>query len=626
MKKTLLALLFICALFFVGCATTKDTEVFRFEIRELKLTLYATQDNKSKDLKLIRGEAEKNATIVYTVTYVNGDKAGTIDMNNGIISVQGSGTNDKGYATTKGVDDIVKVTPLSEGVVRFSAFVEGRENVADSIIITVEKESMNGFQLKAKSGFYYDEKDDQKKEPIVYLNCTATFDTSTLPSYLDKKVLRYEVSDETIATVSETGTIKGLALGSVTVKAYSEYDPTFYSMLNIKVTYAPAGKILISNEEEYLSDKEDLTNGDVVNIFTEVEAKTSGISKDSVNQNVTIKSSNESVLVVEKDEEGNVSIKAIAGGKANLVVETEDKKVKKEIEYTVSWPKTEELNLSSYELTIKKGKDASPERTEVKPENACPDLEISFKKESEENDSKYIAIDGNKIIGKEVTDSPITLIVKTIESGTNVPIEKEINVTVVYDDITGVSFATKAFTVTTGDSSFKDGVLETQLKWSVSPNGADPSVQFESSDETIATVDEKGKLTILDKVGTATITVTSKVNAELKDEFVVTVTPKAESFTVEWPEDERHVFTYSDDLEIVITVNILPEAASQDTFNVEIDNKGNCYVDYDKDGNKIILVLDPDSLGEFEVIINVPGVDGEQFRSYSIVAPAENED
>ena len=86
-KKIFLVILFMISLFFVGCATTKATEVFRFEVRELKLTISTVVESKEKELKLIRGEVDKNATVVYTVTLVEGDKAGQIDMNNGMLQL-----------------------------------------------------------------------------------------------------------------------------------------------------------------------------------------------------------------------------------------------------------------------------------------------------------------------------------------------------------------------------------------------------------------------------------------------------------------------------------------------------------------------------------------------------------
>ena len=93
----------------------------------------------------------------------------------------------------------------------------------------------------------------------------------------------------------------------------------------------------------------------------------------------------------------------------------------------------------------------------------------------------------------------------------------------------------------------------------------------------------------------------------------MSVAAKPVDFSVEGPEDLTE-FVYSEDLEVVFTVTILPEDALQDAFEVEIDNKDNCFVDYEVEGNKIKLIFDPDSLGEFDLIVYVDGISKEWFR------------
>lgn len=66
---------------------------------------------------------------------------------------------------------------------------------------------------------------------------------------------------------------------------------------------------------------------------------------------------------------------------------------------------------------------------------------------------------------------------------------------------------------------------------SVTPSNASKSVSFKTSKKSIATVTSKGVVTGK-KVGTATITVTSKVNKKIKATCKVTVKPKATSVTM----------------------------------------------------------------------------------------------
>ena len=610
MKKRILLIVLVLASVFllIGCATTKASDVFRFEVRELKLTLYGdSEKNKEKELKLIRGDTDKNATIVYTASYIEGENAGTVDMNNGIIEIRGSGTNDKGYATTTGINDNVKIVPVGEGKIRFTAYVQGKENVVDSIIVTVQKEILSAFTLTA----VYDS---------IYVTQTTSFRTSTIPAYLDGSVLRYEVSDEKIATITPEGSLKGLTPGEVTVKAYSKYDPSLYAVTKVKITYADAANVLVLDEEEFeIEDEILLTNGDTKVVSAIVEARGAGLTTDSVSQKVTFKSEDTSVLKVTTNADGTATLTAVSGGETTLTVQSEDKKATTTLDIKVNWPQTESLDLVSDNLNVCVKKNVSVERTGVVPANANPKLKLTVKEGSEE----FVSVSGDKIEG--LKPGQATVIVSTIESKGNTPIEKEVTVNVSYDTITSISLQTKEFIIVTGDSKFNEGVYTFALKWSLVPAGSNPQVTLHSSDETIATIAEDGTVTVHENIGEAVITVKSSDNPEVKAECNIKVAAQPTSFTVEGPEDLTE-FVYSEELKVEFTVTIEPSTALQDQFEVEIDNKGDCFVDYETEGNKITLIFDPDALGEFDIVIYVDGVSHEWFRSYSITAPETNEE
>ena len=610
-KRILLTLLFLCALFLlVGCATTKATDVFRFEVRELKLTLYAdVNNNKEKQLKLIRGDTDKNATIVYTVSYIQGENAGTIDMDNGIVQVKGSGTNDKGYVTTTGVDDVVKLIPLKEGTVRFTAFVQGKENVGDSIIVTVEKEIMSGFQLIANNS-------------EVYVNETGSFTTKTIPSYLDNSVLRYEVSDETIATINEAGTLKGLKPGTVTVKAYSKYDPTLCATTSVKILYADAGSITVYDTDDEMQEEINLANGASIDVYAEVKAKQTGVKMNSVNQNVTYESSDTKVFNVTKNEDGTATILATGGGSAKLTVTSDDKKANQTVDINVTWGVTEELCLESTTLSVKKDKTVEVKRTEIKPANANPNFKLDYKSD---DDKEIILINSDGTI-KGLKPGEAYVVVSSIESGQEVePKVAEIKVTVSYDDLVAIKVVGDGFNVVENSSSFVENEINTKLVWSYNPTGINPElIKVESSDETIAKIDKEGNLKVFNKVGTAVITISSTQNPEIKAEYNVKVAEAPEDFSYSGVND-GDIFTYSEGLEVIIVVKIEPENALQDAFDVEIENKGDCFVDFETEGNNIILIFDAEALGEFDVIITVPGVQKEEVISLKVVAPAASE-
>ena len=62
MKKRVLALMMLFLLIgLFGCAKTQVTDVFRFEVRELEMTLYADETkNLEKELGLIKGDIDKD--------------------------------------------------------------------------------------------------------------------------------------------------------------------------------------------------------------------------------------------------------------------------------------------------------------------------------------------------------------------------------------------------------------------------------------------------------------------------------------------------------------------------------------------------------------------------------------
>ena len=610
-KKIFLVILFMISLFFVGCATTKATEVFRFEVRELKLTISTVVESKEKELKLIRGEVDKNATVVYTVTLVEGDKAGQIDMNNGILQVIGTGTTEEGYVTT-GINENVKILPLAEGVVKLNAFIKGKENVADSIVITVGRESLNGFKISAV-------------KPEIVVGTTTGFKTSTSPSHIDASVLKYEVSDENIATISESGILTGIALGTVTVKAYSKYDPTMFSTTTVTISYAQAGKIRIfdANEDE-IEDKLSMMNGDKCAITTLVSPKDTSLKDNSVSQKVTVTSDKTNVCSVETSETGYVLV-AKSGGEAKIKITSEDKKAEETITVTVNWPQTNSFSVKvndeevSEEINGVVKKAIKFVRGAIDPENACPDFEIDFKDDGEEKLAEYqeiLSIKGNEIEGLKPGTAYIVL--KTIESKGNEPLTKEIKVNVSYDTIEAIEMVTKDITLITGDEEFENDVYETSIRWNLKPAGSNPGVTCTSDNETVATIDNEGNLVIKDSVGTAKITITSTDNPEVTATLVVKVADKPSSYTVDGPDDGAS-FVYSTDLKIELTVTILPAEAAQDLFEVEIDSS-ECEVKYTIDGSKITLTFDPESLGSFDVIITVQGVTGEWIHSYTVTA------
>lgn len=99
-------------------------------------------------------------------------------------------------------------------------------------------------------------------------------------------------------------------------------------------------------------------------------------------------------------------------------------------------------------------------------------------------------------------------------------------------------------TVASTDISLEEGATKAITATVTPDNATNKEVIYKSTDETIATVDEKGVVTGV-KEGTTTVTVTSKENAEITATVNITVTKKSENPTPS--EDKTTVYTFLSD-------------------------------------------------------------------------------
>lgn len=116
-------------------------------------------------------------------------------------------------------------------------------------------------------------------------------------------------------------------------------------------------------------------------------------------------------------------------------------------------------------------------------------------------------------------------------------------------------------TVASADISLEEGATKAITVTITPDNATNKEVTYKSTDETIATVDEKGVVTGV-KEGTTTVTVTSKENAELTATVYITVTKKSENPT-------PTVGTYKD-INIDVGITGLTTAYETKIFTVDV--------------------------------------------------------
>ena len=266
----------------------------------------------------------------------------------------------------------------------------------------------------------------------------------------EKLTIEWTSSDESVATVDETGTVTAVAAGEANVTA-SVKDADIAASTHIKVVVTPTG--VVAPESIDL-----VTNGENTK---DLDAKL--VPADATDVKLAYESSDESVATV--DETGKVT--AVANG---------------------------ECTITTYVVADAKDADAS-ELSAVAVEAA----------DSEETDDSVATMSEDLA----AMDSAFGVVPENLKAETKVTVTTNVE-GITLDKTEGVLTVGNTVTVTA----------------TVTPDMAtNASVTWTSSDEAIATVDSKGKITAV-APGTATITATSDSNPDASAAYVVTVQAK----------------------------------------------------------------------------------------------------
>ena len=266
----------------------------------------------------------------------------------------------------------------------------------------------------------------------------------------EKLTIEWTSSDESVATVDETGTVTAVAAGEANVTA-SVKDADIAASTHIKVVVTPTG--VVAPESIDL-----VTNGENTK---DLDAKL--VPADATDVKLAYESSDESIATV--DETGKVT--AVANG---------------------------ECTITTYVVADSKDADAS-ELSAVAVEAA----------DSEEVDDSVATMSEDLA----AMDSAFGVVPENLKAETKVTVTTNVE-GITLDKTEGVLTVGNTVTVTA----------------TVTPDMAtNASVTWTSSDEAIATVDSKGKITAV-APGTATITATSDSNPDASAAYAVTVQAK----------------------------------------------------------------------------------------------------
>ena len=231
---------------------------------------------------------------------------------------------------------------------------------------------------------------------------------------------------------------------------------------------------------------------------------------DAANKKVTWMSGNEAVATVD----ANGKVTGVKAGEATITVTTEDGGKTASCRVTVSDVKVTGITLAA--LAIYVGESKSITAT-VKPDDAT-NKELTWKS----SDTAVATVDATgKVTGKKTGSATITA---TAQDGSGV--SGSCTVTVL-SPVKKVTVEPANLTLGKNKSYTLKATVDVQP-------GTDTSVTWTSSDTTIATVDATGKVTAKDKVGTVTITATSKVDTSKTGTCTVKVS--ADSTSIDFGE------------------------------------------------------------------------------------------
>ncbi len=296
---------------------------------------------------------------------------------------------------------------------------------------------------------------------------TVKLETVVEPSTL---ALRWESSDETIATVDENGKVKGLKDGVVCISVSpKKFSAPAKCYLAVGTGKLPTGLGLDAEQK-------------TVNVWDEFTLTATVQPADASDKRVSWRSTNPNVATV--DALGKVS--AIHEGTAKIIATTEIGDYEAECEVTVQTVPVSSVTLSETSKTIKVNESFTLTSL-VAPENAS-NKKVSW----ESSDMTVASVENGRVKGLKKGTTTIT--VKTEDGNFTATCE----VTVEAVRVTGITLSESSKTITVGEFF--------TITAMVAPEDAtNKTVFWESSDKTVAIV-ENGKVKGL-KPGTATITV-----------------------------------------------------------------------------------------------------------------------
>ena len=379
-------------------------------------------------------------------------------------------------AAIASVDANGKVTGVKAGEATITVTTEDGGKTATCKVTVSDKEiKVTGVKLN-------------KSETSLLVGGNETLTATVLPEDATNQNVTWKSDKPEIATVDANGKVTAVKVGEATITVTTE-DGGKTATCKVTVSETSVAVTGVTLNKATLS----LIAGASETLTATVAPA------DATNKKVTWKSSDAAVASVD----ANGKVTGVKAGEATITVTTEDGGKTATCKVTVKPNLVSEITLAALAIYVGESKAVT---ATVKPDDAT-NKELTWKS----SDESIATVDATgKVTGVKIGTTTITA---TARDGSGV--SGSCTVTVLSH--------VKKVTVTPANLTLGKNKSYTLTATVDAQPGTDTGVTWTSSDTTIATVDATGKVTATDKVGTVTITATSKADPAKKGTCTVKV-------------------------------------------------------------------------------------------------------
>ena len=374
------------------------------------------------------------------------------------------------------VDANGKVTGVAEGEATITVTTDDGGKTATCKVIVSDKEiKVTGVKLN-------------KSETNILVGGSETLTATVAPADATNQKVTWKSDKPEIATVDANGKVTGVKAGEATITVTTE-DGGKTATCKVTVSETSVAVTGVTLNKTALT----------LNIGANETLSATVAPADATNKKVTWKSSDAAVATVD----ANGKVTAVKAGEATITVTTEDGGKTATCKVTVQPKLVSEITLAALAIYVGESKAIT---ATVKPDDAT-NKELTWKS----SDESIATVDATgKVTGVKIGTTTITA---TARDGSGV--SGSCTVTVLSH--------VKKVTVTPANLTLGKNKSYTLTATVDAQPGTDTGVTWTSSDTTIATVDATGKVTATDKVGTVTITATSKADPAKKGTCTIKV-------------------------------------------------------------------------------------------------------